>query len=215
MKKNSKPQVEITGLEAKFYDFLLNTITLGQYSRLIQKAISEIPLNSEEIVMDLGAGTGKNSEIFLELLGPQSKIYALEIGEEMRQQIEKRQQAESRLLLLNQRIEQPFLLPETATVAFISFVIHGLQQESRLKVIENVYQNLESGGKFCILDYNHFAVDSSPWYVRFAIQKLECEPTENFIQQDWPKILHKHGFESTSEKYYFRNYLRLLCAYKK
>ena len=213
MKK--KPQVEIVGWEARNYDNFLNFISFGQYQSFIYKAIENLDIREDEIIMDLGAGTGKNEEIMLQYMGTQGKIYALEIGEEMREQLNKRQMKDSRIHIINQRIEQSFQLPEKASLAFISFVLHGLEQSNRLRVIENIANNLRDSGRFCILDYNHFAVQDSPWYVKFAIRKVECETTEDFISRDWEEILTSCGFENFSSKLFFRNYLRLICCHKK
>jgi len=210
-----KPQVEIVGWEAKNYDSFLKFISLGRYGSFIRKAIEDLDIRENEIIMDLGAGTGKNAEIMLQYMGADGKIYALEIGEEMREQLVRRHMGDSRIHILNQRIEQSFQLPENATLAVISFVLHGLDQSNRLRVIENVSNNLIESGRFCILDYNHFTVQDSPWYVKFAIRKIECETTEDFIIRDWEKLLASFGFENISTKTYFKNYLRLLCCHKK
>ncbi len=208
----ARSKVEVKGLEARFYDLLMNLITLGRYEGFIRQAIADLNLREDDVVMDLGAGTGKNAELMFRHLGPRGKVYALEIGKEMLEQLQQRQQNEPRLHIINQRIDEPFRLPEPATVAFISFVLHGFEQEDRLKIIENVRHNLSEGGRFCILDYNQFSVDESPWYVRFAIRKVECELAEDFINRDWPTILRDQGFEFDGETTYFRNYVRLLCT---
>lgn len=213
MKK--KPQVEIVGWEAKYYDRFLKFISIGKYESFIRQVILDLEIRENEIIMDLGAGTGKNAEIMLQYMSANSKIYALEIGEEMRDQLAKRMMADARIHILNQRIEQSFQLPENASLAFISFVLHGLDQSNRLRVLKNVSSNLTESGRFCVLDYNHFAVQESPWYVKFAIRKVECETTEDFISRDLEKLLSENGFEKFSTKTYFKNYLRLLCCHKK
>ncbi len=212
---SSKPQVEITGLEARFYDLLLNLISFRRYEVFIRRVIADLNLNENEIVMDLGAGTGKNDKLMFDYLGPESRIYALEIGEEMRRQLAELQKNEPRLVIINQRIEKAFRLPEQASLAFISFVIHGLKQENRLMVVQNVADNLRPGGRFCILDYNHFSVDNAAWYIRFGIRRMECKPTEDFIDRDWPALLEEKGFTDVSTKTYFGGIVRLLCSVKK
>ena len=211
----ARSKVEVKGLEAKHYDLLMNLITLGKYERFIRKAIADLHLQPDDVVMDLGAGTGKNAELMFTYLDARGKLFALEIGEEMRWQLEERKSSHPNLIILNQRIEQPFRLPEPATVAFISFVLHGLEQEERLKVLENVHNNLAEKGRFCILDYAHFNVDEAPWYVRLGIRRLECQLAEEFIGYNWKELLRDYGFEPYSENFYFHNYIRLLCARKK
>ena len=149
---SKKPKVEIVGWEAKFYDTFLNMISLGKYETFIQK-----------VIHDLGAGTGKNATLMLRYLGAAGKVYALEIGDEMRKQLSERQKMDSRIEILNQRIEFPYQLSEKGSLAFISFVFHGLEQPKRLQVLQHVSDNLFPGGRFCILDYNHFSVSDSSW----------------------------------------------------
>ncbi len=210
----ARSKVEVKGFEARHYDALMNLITLGKYHRFIRKAIADLQLQPGAIVADLGAGTGKNAELMIPYIGPTGKIFALEIGEEMKAQLRRRQAVYPQIELLDQRIEQPFTLPQSADVVFISFVLHGFEQPERLKIIRNAIANLTPGGEFCILDYNHFDVDAAPWYVRFAIRRVECELAEDFIVRDWPSILQKEGFQEFRTTQYFKGYVRLLCARK-
>ncbi len=209
-----KTKVEVKGFEARHYDALMRLITLGKYDQFIRRAIADLNLQPGEVVADLGAGTGKNAVLMLEHLGPTGKVYALEIGEEMQAQIRDRQQQYPQLILINQRIEQPYQLPEPVDRVFISFVLHGFEQPQRLQIIANACQQLKPGGSFCILDYNHFNVDQAPWYVRLAIRKVECQLAEDFIQRDWPTILTQQGFGEIQEHTYFGGYVRLLCGRK-
>lgn len=211
---SKKPQVEVSGWEARYYDFFINLISLGRYKYFLRRVIEELQLPSQGIVMDLGAGTGRMAELMLNRLDQNSRFYALEIGKEMIDHLTKLHQRDPRLIIIQQRIEEPFHLPEPIDLALISFVLHGLQQAQRIKVIENVYTNLRTGGKFCILDYNSFAIDQSPWYIRFAIRQLECESTEDFIVRDWPTLLTERGFSHFHIRYHFNNYIRLLCSVK-
>ncbi len=209
-----KTKVEVKGFEARHYDLLMRVITLGKYSSFIQRAIADLQLQPGHIVADFGAGTGKNAELMIPYIGTKGKVYALEIGEEMKAQIQERQQQFPQIELIHQRIEQPFTLPQPVDKVFISFVLHGFEQEQRLSIIRNAYSLLKPGGEFCILDYHHFDVDRAPWYIRFAIRKVECQLAEDFINRDWPAILKESGFNSTREQAYFGGYVRLLCGQK-
>ena len=198
----------------KVPDKFLNIISLGKYETFIQKVINDLDIQENDVIIDLGAGTGKNADLMLRYLSARGKVYALEIGNEMRRQLSDRQKKDSRIKILNQRIELPYQLSEKANLAFISFVLHGLEQTKRLQVLRHVSENLLPGGRFCVLDYNHFSVQDSPWYVKFGIRNIECETTEDFIKRDWQEILNQNGFTDFTHKYYFKNYLRLLCCRK-
>ncbi len=207
-----RSKVEVTGLEARWYDLLMNLITLGKYAEFIRRVIADLQLQPGQKVLDLGAGTGRNDVLMIPYLKEEGKIYALEIGKEMQDQLRKKQQEYPQIELLDQRIEQPFSLPEKVDKAFISFVLHGFEQPDRLKIIENVKNNLKPGGEFCILDYNHFVVDRAPRYIRFFIRRLECELAEDFINRDWKKFLSELGFQNLREHRYFGGYIHLLCG---
>jgi ubiquinone/menaquinone biosynthesis C-methylase UbiE len=209
-----KPQVEITGWEARNYDRFLDLIFLGRYEKFVSRVIDDLQLRPEELVADLGAGTGRMASLILKQMNKQGRIYALEIGEEMKEQLYRLQKRDDRLMIIHQRIDEPFLLPIKVTLVFISFVLHGLKQAERLQVIQNVYQNLQVGGKFCILDYNHFSLLNAPWYIRLVIRHLECKPTEDFIARDWPALLQEKRFSNIQFNLYFSKYIRLLCCQK-
>jgi len=210
----NKPQVEITGWEARNYDRFLNFIFLGRYEKFISRVINDLQLRPEEIIADLGAGTGRMASLMLQQMNNQGRIYALEIGEEMKEQLSRLQKRDERLTIIHQRIDEPFLLPIQVTLVFISFVLHGLNQPERLQVIQNVHQNLTVGGKFCILDYHHFSLPDAPWYIRFGIRHIECKPTEDFISRDWPALLQEKGFSNIQVNQYASKYIRLLCCQK-
>jgi ubiquinone/menaquinone biosynthesis C-methylase UbiE len=54
-------KVEIQGFTAKFYDNLVNFVTLGGYSIFIKKAIKSMNINPNDKIIDFGAGTGRNA----------------------------------------------------------------------------------------------------------------------------------------------------------
>jgi demethylmenaquinone methyltransferase/2-methoxy-6-polyprenyl-1,4-benzoquinol methylase len=92
--------------------------------------------------------------------------------------------------------------------------LHGFTQENREKIIKNAHNILKKGGKFAILDYNEFNINSAPFYIKFAIKKVECPLAQDFINRDLKKILKEYGFEEFEQKEYFKGYLRLLIAKK-
>ncbi len=206
-------KVEVTGLEARYYDILMNIITLGWYPKFIRKAIADIGLNHGESVLDFGAGTGRNALLMRESVGESGKITALEIGDEMKAQFEKKTAPYPNIELVDRRIDEPLPYENEYDVVFISFVLHGFVQERRDTIIENAYKALKPGGRFAILDYANFDVDRAVWYVKWAIRRVECPLAEDFINRDTKAMLAGHGFDRFEEHFYFKNYLRLLKAY--
>jgi demethylmenaquinone methyltransferase/2-methoxy-6-polyprenyl-1,4-benzoquinol methylase len=207
-------KVEVTGFEAKYYDTLMNLITLGWYPSFIRKAIEGMELRPGDRVLDFGAGTGRNALLMREHIGEEGEVRALEIGEEMQAAFRKKTAAYDNLILEDRRIDEPLPYDEEFDHVFISFVLHGFVQEKRDAIIANAYRALKPGGSFDILDYNNFDVDRAPAWIRFAIRKVECPLAEDFIRRDTREMLEKHGFGEFSQREFLQGHLRLLKARK-
>jgi demethylmenaquinone methyltransferase/2-methoxy-6-polyprenyl-1,4-benzoquinol methylase len=210
--KDSK--VEVTGFEARHYDKLMNIITFGWYEGFINRAIADIGLKEGDNIIDFGAGTGKNALIMRKFIKSSGNIVGVEIGHEMSLQFLQKSKMYDNIKLVNQSILEPFKESQKYDVVFISFVLHGFTQENREKIIKNAYSLLKKGGKFVILDYNEFDVDSAPFYIRFAIRKAECPLAEDFINKDLKAMLSEVGFSEFEAKEYFKGYLRVMLATK-
>ncbi len=206
-------KVEVTGFEAKYYDLLMNIITLGTYPFFIRKAIKSIGLKKGESVLDFGAGTGRNDCLMLKYIGQEGKITGLEIGEEMSEKFRKNCNYPN-VNLLNKRIDEPLDFEKEFDTVFISFVLHGFVQEKREIIIKNAYKALKDGGKFAILDYNEFDPDRAFFIARYAIKNIECPLAEDFIKRDWKTKLKEFGFKTFKETFFYKKYVRLLIAYK-
>ncbi|MGQ9800498.1 MAG: class I SAM-dependent methyltransferase [Candidatus Saccharicenans sp.] len=203
-------KVELTPFVARHYDRLLDLLSGGTYRRFIAKAISDLALLPDDSVLDLGCGTGRNAALMLEHLGPGGRITGLDLSPEMKEQFVKRFAGEPRASFHQQRIDVPFNLERKFDLAFISFVLHGFPQEVRKIILENVIRHLKPGGRLAILDYAEFNLRDKPLIFRWVFKKFECAYARDFIEFDWKKILKEVGFQIEAEKFYFRNYLRLL-----
>lgn len=207
-------KVEITGFEARHYDFLLNVITFGQYNSFIKNAIASMRIQKNEKIVDFGAGTGKNACLMRNYLSEEGKVLGLDIGKEMAEQFKKNCKNYPNVEFHFQRIDVDFDLGERFDRVFISFVLHGFPQNVREQILQNAYKHLKPGGILSILDYNEFVVNDMPFYFKIPFKYMECIYAFDFVEQDWKKILSKFGFENFSEKLWFKGYLRLLQAVK-
>ncbi|BCD59399.1 MULTISPECIES: class I SAM-dependent methyltransferase [unclassified Nitratiruptor] len=205
-------KVEVKGFEAKYYDRLMDLITLGYYPFFIRNVIKDLGLKPGQKILDMGSGTGRNALLMSEYICKNGKIVGLEIGKEMQEQFQKRTASYPNIQLENLRIDEPLPYRNRFDMVFISFVLHGFIQEKRDIIIQNAYNALKPQGTFAILDYANFNVDKAPWYVRFAIRKVECPLAEDFIKRDTKKMLENFGFCDFQEHFYFQGYVRLLKA---
>ena len=207
-------KVELQGFTAKFYDTIMNTISFGVYSNFIKNAIESIEINANDKLLDFGAGTGRNALLMNRYLSTEGKIVGLEISDEMIQQFEHKFKNTSNIKIINKRIDKPFELEEKFDKVFISFVIHGFPHEVRTEIIKNAFNNLKEGGEFVILDFSEFIVKEMPFYSRIPFTTIECKYAFDFVERDWKAILSEFGFGKFREKYFLKNYVRLLKAEK-
>ncbi len=212
--KQEQSKVEVTGFEAKYYDLLMDILTLGKYRIFIKDAISDMKIERGDSILDFGAGTGRNALLMREFTGDEGKIVGLEIGEEMMEQFRNNTKQYDNIILKEQRIDEPLEYENEFDIVFISFVLHGFIQEKRDIIISNAYKALKDGGRFCILDYNNFNVDEASLFTKFVIRKVECPLAEDFIVKDTKQMLQRDNFTDFETSLYFGGLVRLLSARK-
>lgn len=209
----SVSKVEVTGLEARHYDFFMNLITGGTYPFFIHRAVREMHVRPDDETLVLGSGTGRNISLMNKELSEQGRVLGLDIGPEMLEQSKQRTEHLPHITIENQRIDEPLPFEEEFDKVFISFVLHGFVQEDRLTIIKNAQRALRPGGEFIILDYNGFDLGQSPWLVRLVF-KMECPLATDFIGRDLEAILRQHGFDQFRTYPHYLGYVRLLAARK-
>ncbi len=207
-------KVEIQGLSAKLYDNLMNFASMGAYSRFIRKAISLMDIHPDDAILDFGAGTGRNALLMQKYLTGRGEVLGLEISPEMIIQFQKKAKENSKIQLLEQRIDQPFSLNKKYDKVFISFVFHGFPLEIQKNILANAYNALKDNGTFIILDFNEFVIAETPLYFRLPFKIIECKYAFEFVERNWKQIMAESGFGNYSENLFFKNHLRLLSARK-
>ncbi len=207
-----RSKVEIKGLEAKFYDQLLDIVTFGQYPRLLKRIFFLMDIKPGDSIIDLGSGTGRNACYMLKKAGRDARLVGLDINEEMIKKARKKCRDFPNAEFINMRIEEKLPFRQEFDIAFISFVLHGFEDYDKEKIVENVRKALKPGGKFYIFDYAEFDVDVAPFYVKFFIRKLECPLAEEFINLDLKEFLRRFGFSEFREWTFAGGIIRLLEA---
>lgn len=207
-------KVELSKFTAINYDKLMNIASFGMYKGFIKKAIKDLNVQTDDKILDMGCGTGRNILLMNEYAGKDSLLTGLDISEYMEKQFINNTITYPNINFINKRIDQPFELDQKFDKVFISFVIHGFPHEIRKIIIKNAYNNLKPGGTFNILDFAEFDMNKMPFHHRFIFKKIECKYAFDFIERDWKSILKGYGFNEFIESYYFKKYVRLLKAEK-
>lgn len=211
---SKRSKVEVGPGGARHYDLMLNLISLGRYSHFIKGVVEKMDIKPGENILDLGSGTGKADFFMAKKVGPEGRILGLDLSKEMISIAQKRCQLYPQIQFQEQRIEVPLGFKEEFDKVFISFVLHGFEDNQKLKIIDNAYRALKSGGSFYILDYNQFDLTKLWFPIRWVFMNFECELVAEFLKLDLKRMLSGQGFTNFEEELFFKKYLRLLKAVK-
>jgi ubiquinone/menaquinone biosynthesis C-methylase UbiE len=211
---SQRSHVEVGERAARHYDLTMDLLLVGRYQAFIEKAIERMDIRQEDVILDLGSGTGRNICVMLKFLGPTGRVVGVDISQEMLRQAQQRCQAHPQVSFLNRRIEEALSFHEEFDKAFISFTLHGFEDEDKERVIANAHQALKPGGVFWLLDYNEFDLDRQWFPFRWAFRRFECELASEFLSLDLKGMLAGHGFGNFVPHPFLRGYVRLLGAEK-
>jgi ubiquinone/menaquinone biosynthesis C-methylase UbiE len=210
----ARSKVEIGERGARYYDVLLSLLSIGRYSQFMKEVIEKMDIKPGQSILDLGSGTGKNDCFMSEKVGSQGKIVGLDISDEMISRALKRCHEYPNMSFEQQRIELPLAYKEEFDKVFISFVLHGFEDDQKVEIIRNAYQALKPGETFHVLDYAEFDIDRMWFPLRWAFARFECQLAVEFLKLDIKGILRAQGFTSFKEEFFLRRHLRLLSAVK-
>ena len=115
-------------------------------------AIEKMPLQSNSIVADIGAGSGYYSFRIRERV-PRGKVYALEIQEGMLEILRARKESlKDKLVEVKACTQQSLNLPKSCLdLAFMVDVYHEL--EFPKEVLQSVYYSLKENGKLLLIEF--------------------------------------------------------------
>jgi len=211
---SARSKVEVGPGGARHYDLFLNMLSLGRYPHFIKGVVGTMDINPTQSILDLGSGTGTNDCFMAERVGPQGRIVGLDISDEMLGQARKRCRKHPNATFEKQRIELSLPYKEEFDKVFISFALHGFEDDQKVGIISNAYRALKIGGSFYILDYAEFDIERMWFPLRWAFARWECQLAVEFLKLDIKGMLHAQGFTKFKEEFFLREHLRLLSTVK-
>jgi len=209
-----RTKVEISGRWAAYYDGLMNLLFLGSYPRFIRQVTAKMGIEPGDEILDLGSGTGRNARLMLDAIGSTGRIVGVDISPGMLHRARRRCERYPQVSFLRQRIEQPLPFAEQFDKVFVSFVLHGFEDEEKRRIIANAREALRQDGSLWILDYDEFNLEKVWWPLRWLFAHLECELAREFLNLDLIQMLTESGFGDFSSHQFIRGYVRLIGAGK-
>jgi ubiquinone/menaquinone biosynthesis C-methylase UbiE len=117
------------------------------------EVVRALGLKNGDVVADIGAGTGYFSRRFARAVGPNGKVYAVDIDAEildyLKQQAEKEHLANIETVVSTP--EDPMLPAGSVDLAFFCDVVHHIQ--NRAAFYRKVAQGLKAHGRMVIIDF--------------------------------------------------------------
>lgn len=150
------------------------------------KILNTIGLKSDDIFLDIGAGTGFFAIPASQLL-IHGRVIATDTQEDMLRLLShkiKEQNITNIELILSQE-NDPTVPKESATVAFMSFVLHEV--ENKKEMLLNIHKSLKKDGKIAIIEFSTHALFGPPKQERISPQALK-------------KLLEETGFTKVTVK---------------
>ena len=205
---SQRSKVEIKGFEAKFYDIIMKILTFGEYEKWIETAVNEAEIKNNTKILEFGCGTGIAARKVLKNLEENGLYIGIDISEIMLKKAYKKCKNSKNIFFIKKRIEEKLdFFKNKFDAVFMSFVMHGFENEDKIKIIKNAYNNLKSKGKFIILDYSQNNFQNLKLWQKIFISKIECPLAKEFIEMNFPEFVEKFGFKFLKEKYIFKNFL--------
>ncbi len=133
----------------------------------LRKLADRLEVRPGATIADIGAGNGRDTWVFADIVGEQGRVYAVEINEKDVERLEK--EAESRGLpqvrpLLG-KSGSPELPPDSVDLAFMHYVYHHLAKPREM--LRDIWRALKPGGYYVVVDrHKGTLVDWVPREVR-------------------------------------------------
>ena len=116
-----------------------------------------------KVVADVGAGTGFYSRLFAKMVGPEGKVFAVDIAKSFLDHIAKTAKEECvkniETILCTQ--DDSKLPPNSVDIVFICDAYHHFEYPK--KTMATIYRALKPGGTLCVIDFHRIEGKTSDW----------------------------------------------------
>ena len=203
--RNPKKQIEDAyQRNAKTYDLAVKIIypliglRIDDYRK---KALEYLNLSEGDLVVDLGCGTGLCFPLLMDKIGPNGKVFGVDISTEMLSIAEKRVKSAgwSNIELVHSDIEE-FDFPNEIN-GLISTGVFGYLEEPK-NVLEKIHKSLLNSGKVVVIDGKYPKKWPSLLFKIFVKLSSPYGLTESYFNNDTSGIISRSFQNVTYEEMY-------------
>ena len=151
-----------------------------------QKVIEALALRLGHRVADLGSGSGYFTYRLAEAVGPQGKVYAVDIDQEMNDLLARaiKEKNIGNVEVILARLDDPLLPPTGVDLVFTVNTYHHF--ENRVAYFQKLRKYLRPGGRIAVIDFDRRAWFEGMWkhYTPAEFIKREMEQAGYALQRE-------------------------------
>lgn len=165
------------------------------------EVLQAIGLKPGMAVADIGAGTGLFTRMFSPLVGPQGKVFAVDIAENFVKHIERQSQADGLTNIIGVvcTSDSANLLPASIDLAFICDAYHHFEYPQ--KTMRSIHDALKPGGGVILIDFQRIAGFSSD-FVMSHVRAGQEVFTKEILEAGFEQVEERRGL--LKESYFVR-----------
>jgi ubiquinone/menaquinone biosynthesis C-methylase UbiE len=128
-----------------------------------QAIVAALGLNPGMMVADVGAGTGLFTVPFAQAVGPEGRVYAVDVAAEFIDNIERRvrDQGLGNVVGIVNNQHSTLLPPQSLDLVFLADTYHHFEQPADM--LRSIHGALRPGGELVVIDIQREPATSSPW----------------------------------------------------
>ena len=136
---------------ARFYDALINVVTLGKAATLRRRIHEQAPYKDGDHILDMGCGTGDQALLAAQAL-PHATIHGLDAGQAMVKRAQGKTGSKTNLSFELGVMEDTRFEDESFDVIMSHLVMHHLPDDLKPAVLAEMFRLSKAGGKLYIVD---------------------------------------------------------------
>ncbi len=121
-------------------------------ARSLGRIAEHLQIDQGSVIADIGAGAGRDTWVFAQIVGSEGKVYSVEIAskrvESLKAEVQRRELSQIQPIL--SKPDDPCLPPDSVDMAFMHHVYHHVTEPQAM--LQGIWRGLKPGGYLVVVD---------------------------------------------------------------